>query len=113
MNTKIIANWFWMTIAVLLAAYILPGVSVDNLVTAIVVAAVLGILNTFIRPTLIFLSFPITVLTLGLFSIIINALLVLLASAIVPGFVVASFWWALLFSLLLSLVNALFHHWEK
>ncbi len=110
---KIIINWFWLTIAVLLAAYILPGVGVDNLVTAIVAAAVLGILNAFIRPTLIFLSFPITALTLGLFSIIINALLVLLASAIVPGFMVVNFWWALLFSLLLSLVNALFHYWEK
>lgn len=113
MKTKIIANWFWMTLAVLLVAYILPGVSIDNLVTAIVAAAVLGILNAFIRPTLVFLTFPITILTLGLFSIIINAFLVILASVLVPGFAVTNFWWALLFSILLSLVNGLFHRWEK
>lgn len=92
-------------LAVFISAYILPGISVDTFVTALVVSVVLGIANTLLRPILIFLTLPITLLTLGLFTLVINALLVLLVAQLVPGFYVANFIWALLFSMVLSLVS--------
>jgi putative membrane protein len=95
-------------IAVLIAAYLIPGVTV-TLVGAIVLAVVLGVINLFIKPVLKILTLPLTIITLGLFSLVLNALLVLLADAIVPGFAVTGFFAALLFSIVVSLVNALFH----
>lgn len=96
-----------MTLAILIAGYLLPGVSVGGLVPALVAAAVLGIINILIKPVLVILTLPITILTLGLFLLVINAALVLLAASIVPGFAVAGFWWALIFSILISLVSSL------
>jgi len=93
------------TLSIAIAAYILPGVSVSNFAVAFVVAVVLGIINTFIRPILVFFTLPLTILTLGLFIFVIDALLVLLVSAIVPGFRVHNFGWALLFSLIISIIN--------
>ncbi len=93
------------TLAVLIAAYLLPGVRVESFLAALVVAVVVGILNAIVRPLLILLTLPITLLTFGLFAFVINALLILLASALVPGFSVSGFSWALLFSIVLSLVN--------
>jgi putative membrane protein len=98
-------NLIVSTLAVLISAYILPGVKVDGFLTAIVVAVVLGIVNTFIKPILLLLTFPLTILSLGLFYFVINALMVLLVSAIVPGFKVSGFFWALIFSLVLSIVS--------
>lgn len=94
-------------ISVLIAQYILPGVAVADFFTALVVAALLTLLNMTIKPILIFLTIPITILTLGLFLLAINAVLILLAAEIIPGFSVDGFWWALLFSLILSLINSL------
>lgn len=94
------------TIAVFVAAFILPGVQVDSLLTAVVVAVLLGLINAFIEPILFVLTLPITVLTLGLFTFVLMALMVMLVSALVPGFVVTSFWWALAFALVLSVINA-------
>jgi putative membrane protein len=93
------------TIAVLVTDLILPGVHADDFVTGLLVAVVLGLLNTFLKPLLILLTLPVTVVTLGLFLLVINAGIVLLASRIVPGFVVESFWWALGFSIVLSIVQ--------
>jgi len=93
------------TIAVLISGYILPGVTVQSFWIALIVAIVLGVVNTFIKPLLVLLTLPVTVITFGLFVFVINALLVLLVEAIVPGFGVANFWWALLFSLVVSLVS--------
>lgn len=93
------------TFAIAVASYLLPGVSVDSLFTAIVVAVVLGVINMFLKPVLVFLTLPITLVTLGLFMFVINAALVMLASYIIPGFSVESFWWALLFSLAISAVS--------
>ena len=93
-------------LAVLISAYILPGVKVDGFMTAIVVAIVLGALNMFIKPILLLLTFPLTILSLGLFTFVINAFLVLLVSNIVPGFKVLGFLWALIFSLVLSIVSS-------
>lgn len=94
-------------LAVLFTAYLLPGISVDDFLTGIVIAALLALLNLTIKPVLIFLTIPITLITLGLFLLAINAFLVIIASSIIPGFTVDGFWWALLFSLILSLVNSL------
>ncbi|SIT16399.1 phage holin family protein [Belliella pelovolcani] len=94
-------------IAVLITSYLLPGVSVEDFFTGVVIAALIALLNITIKPILILLTIPITVVTLGLFLIVINALLILLAAYIVPGFSVDGFWWAVLFGLILGLINSL------
>jgi putative membrane protein len=106
-------NLIVSTLAVLISAYILPGVKVDGFLTAIVVAVILGIVNMFIKPILLFLTFPLTILSLGLFYFVINALMVLLVSAIVPGFKVSGFFWALIFSLVLSIVSSFLNSLAK
>jgi putative membrane protein len=105
----LLINWIITTAAILIAAYLLPGVAIRGLGAAIITAAVLGLINAIIRPVLLILTFPLTIVTLGLFIFVLNALLVLLTSAIVPGFTVRNFWWALLFSLVFSLVSYLLH----
>ncbi len=96
-------------LAVVVLANILPGVSVDSFLTAVIVAVVLSLLNFLVKPILIILTLPVTIITLGLFLLIINALIILLADYLVNGFTVNSIWWALLFSLLLSLLNSILH----
>lgn len=100
-------NWVISAVVVLAVAYILPGVSVDGFWVALVVALVLGLVNAVLKPIAVILTMPITIVTLGLFLFVINALMVLLVDAVVPGFDVTNFWWALLFGLILSLVNGL------
>ena len=96
------------TLAVLLGAYLLPGVEVLSFGSALLVAVVLAILNTLVKPFLIILTIPVTILTLGLFLLVINALIILFAEALVGGFVVDGFWWALLFSIILSFLSWIF-----
>lgn len=103
---KFILNWIIYAAAIAITAYLLPGVEVSGIIALVVLAVVLGAINTFIKPILVFLTMPITVFTLGLFILVINSLLILLAAAIVPGFSVAGFWWALLFSIVLAIINA-------
>jgi putative membrane protein len=74
-----------MTLAVIITSYILPGINLEDFWTALIVAIVLGLLNAFLRPLLIILTIPVTILTFGLFLLVINALLILLASRLVPG----------------------------
>jgi putative membrane protein len=105
----ILINWLITTLAVLVAAYLLPGVTVRNFFAGLLTALVLGLVNAILRPILVILTFPLTLLTLGLFIFVINALLVLLTSAIVPGFEVRSFGWALIFSLVFSIVSFILH----
>jgi len=95
-------------LAVLLTAYILPGVSVEDYWTALIVAFVLAIVNLIVKPILVIFTIPITVVTLGLFLLVINALMILLVDYFVDGFSVDGFWWALAFSLILSVFNSLF-----
>ena len=85
---------------------VLSGIHVSDFWTAIVFAVILAILNTFVKPILVILTLPVTIITLGLFLFVINAILVLLASKFVHGFQIDSFWWGLLFSLILSFVIA-------
>jgi putative membrane protein len=87
-------------------SYILSGVHIQSFITALVLAIVLGILNLFVKPILIILTLPITIFTFGLFLFVINALIILLAAKFVNGFHVDGFWWALLFSLLLSVLTS-------
>lgn len=94
------------TLAVLIGAYLLPGVTVTGFWVALVTAVVIGLFNAVLRPVLVLLTLPITVMSLGLFMLVINALLIMLASAVIPGFSVANFWWALLFSIVLAVLNS-------
>ncbi len=94
-------------LAVVLLAYMLPGVEVNSYLTAILVAVVLGLLNFLVKPLIIIFTLPVTLITLGLFLLIINALIIQLADFLVSGFDVENIWWALLFSLLLSLLQSI------
>lgn len=94
-------------------SYLLDGIKFDSFWSAIVVAIVLAVLNAIIKPILILLTLPITLFTFGLFLFVINALMILLAEKLVDGFSVDGFWWALLFSLLLSLLTSLLYKEKK
>ncbi|MFA6814466.1 MAG: phage holin family protein [Candidatus Pacebacteria bacterium] len=94
-------------LSVLISAYIVPGVQVSSFLNAVVVAVVLGILNSLIKPLLILLTLPINLLTLGLFSIVINVFILYLAANIVPGFKIDGFLSALIFGVILSIVSSL------
>jgi putative membrane protein len=103
---KLLLKLFINTLAVLITAYLLKGIELDSVFTALVVAVVLGILNTIIKPVLMILTLPINIITLGLFTLVINGLMVLLASYLIPNFVVATLIDALLFSVLLSIISS-------
>ena len=96
-------------IAVFALANILPGISIQSYATAIIVAIVIGLLNTLVRPILILFTIPITIITLGLFLFIINAIIVLIAGYFISGFTVTGIGWALLFSILLSILQSILH----
>lgn len=110
---KLILHLLISGFAVFVASYILPGIKVDGFVTALIVAVVLGVINTFIKPIIVLLTLPINLITLGLFTIIINGALVLLTSAIVKGFFVENFLWAILFSLLVSVLSSFLNKLAK
>lgn len=90
-------------------SYLLKGIKIDSFITAIILAVVLAIFNSILKPILIILTLPITILTLGLFLFVINAGIILLADHFIDGFEVQGFWWALLFSLLLSIVTSVLY----
>ena len=100
-----LVNWLISAIAIIITAYLLPGVILAGFWTALIVALILGLINAFIKPVILMLTLPINLLTLGLFTFIINALIILLVSFLVSGFAVINFWWALLFSIIISIVN--------
>jgi putative membrane protein len=104
---KFITKAILTSVAVLFASYILKGVSVDSTITAMIVAVVLGLLNSFVKPILVVLTIPITLVTLGLFLLVINILIVFWAAQIVSGFKVAGWGSALLFSIIVSFVSSL------
>ncbi|MBT8375776.1 MAG: phage holin family protein [Bacteroidia bacterium] len=106
---KLIIRLLLNAIAVIILANVLSGVVVDGYVTAIIVALVLSILNLLVKPFFILITLPVTILTLGLFLLVINACMILLADKLIDGFAVSSFWTALLFSILLSILQSIFH----
>jgi len=93
------------SLAAFLVANLLPGVHIDQYTTAILVAIVLGLLNILVKPILILLTLPVTILTFGLFLFVINAFIILIAAHFIGGFLVDGFWAALFFSIILSLVS--------
>jgi putative membrane protein len=103
----------YSSIAVLAIAYILPGVEVQSITVALIVAAVLAFLNAYLKPLLILLTIPLTLFSLGLFLLVINAAIILFTDYLIDGFEVRSFWWALLFSLLLSFAVSFYEGIEK
>tara|TARA_R110000796_G_scaffold41772_4_gene103570 strand:+ start:161104 stop:161451 length:348 start_codon:yes stop_codon:yes gene_type:complete len=104
---KFILRILLSAIAVVVLSKILPHVSVDTYYTAIIVALVLSLLNFIVKPILVILTLPVTILTLGLFLLIINAIIILLADKLIDGFAVDGLWWALLFSLCLSFLQSI------
>ena len=103
----LLLKWFVLTASILLVSYLLAGIQVDHFLTAVFAAAVLGILNSIVRPILILLTLPINLLTFGIFTFIINAALLMLVSVMIPGFDIDGFWTAVLGSILISVINAL------
>ena len=103
-----IINLLITAVAVVVAAYLIPGIHVGGFMTAIIVAIALAILNALIKPILTILTIPITIVTLGLFLLVINAAMVSLAGWMVSGFEVDSFWSALFFSIIVSIVSFFF-----
>jgi len=95
-------------IAVLIAEFFLSGISIDTFWTGFILAAVIILINITIKPILIVLTLPLTIFTLGLFLLVINALMFMLADYLIPGFHVDNFWWALLFAIVVSIINSLF-----
>lgn len=104
---KFILRILLSALAVVVLAKVLPGVGVDTYTTAIIVAIVLSLLNFIVKPILVILTLPVTIITFGLFLLIINAIIILLADNLIAGFTVNSIWWALLFSLLLSFLQSI------
>jgi putative membrane protein len=95
-------------VAVMLTAYLLPGAHIEDFWAALLVAVLVSLSNTIIRPVLVFFTLPITIVTLGLFLLVINAAIILMVDYFVDSFYVDGFWWALGFSLVLSVFNSLF-----
>ena len=100
-------------IAVLVLSKILPGITVDNYLSAILVAVALGFLNTFVKPLFVFFTLPVTVMTLGLFLLVINAAIILIADYFIDGFYVSGWLYALFFSLLLAVFQSILYAFLK
>jgi putative membrane protein len=102
---RILLVWILNAVALWLVTLIVPGVQVQDPLHAFIAAVVLGLVNALVKPVLIILTLPITVVTLGLFLLVLNALLFWAVGALLPGFHVAGFWWAMLGALLYSLLT--------
>jgi putative membrane protein len=101
----ILVRWLLLAVAIFMAAYMIEGIRVSGFLSAVMAAAVLGVLNAFFRPILLILTLPLNILTLGLFTFVINAMLLMMASGVIGGFSVDGFGTALLGSLVISLVS--------
>ncbi|MGZ3579537.1 MAG: phage holin family protein [Syntrophales bacterium] len=101
----ILIRWIILTLSIIIASYLLEGIHISGFFSAFCAAAALGILNALFRPILLILTLPINVLTLGLFTFIINALMLKMASGIIPGFEVHGFWTAVIGSLIISIIS--------
>jgi putative membrane protein len=110
---SILINLIISGLSIFIAAQFLTGVHVTSFVTALIVAAVLTVVNVFIKPIVLILTLPINIMTLGLFTLVINGLMVLLASRLVSGFTVDNVWWAILFGLVVSVISSILHGLTK
>lgn len=101
----LIVRWLILIVAITLASYLIDGIRINGVFSAIFTAAILGLLNVFFRPILLILTLPINILTLGLFTFVINAFMLKMVSGVIPGFDVHGFWPAIFGSLIISAVN--------
>ena len=108
-----ILKWLGYALTVMFVAWIIPGISVENFLSALLVAVVLGLINVFIKPILMLITLPINFITLGLFTLVLNALLLMLAGYVTPGFDVDGFWSAFFGALILSILSALINNFTK
>lgn len=106
---KFLSKYLLSSLSVMIAAYLLPGVELKSYFVAMIVVAVMALCNVILKPILILLTLPITILTLGLFLLVINVLMIFIVSALVPGFVVNGFFNAILFGLIIAIFNWFFH----
>ena len=104
--TRFLIHWLVIALALWVTAFIVPGVTIESTTALAIAAVVLGLVNALVRPILTILTFPITILTLGLFYLLVNGFTFFLATKVVPGFNVSSYWWAVLGALVVSLVSA-------
>lgn len=104
---EILLIWILNAVALLIVAYILPGITVASFWSALIAALVLGLLNTLVKPVLVLLTLPVTIVTLGLFLLVINALVFWFAGSVLKGFHVNGFWWAMLGALVYSIISGL------
>lgn len=104
---NIILRWIINAVSIFIAAYTLPGVEISNFGAALIVALVLAVVNVMVKPLLIVLTLPATILSLGLFLFVINALMISLVDHLVEGFRISGLWWAIVFSIALSVMNSL------
>ena len=95
------------TISIFAVSYILSGIQIDSFVTALILAVVMAVLNATLKPLLVLITIPLTIITFGLFLLVVNVLVLYAADYLIDGFHIAGFWWALAFSLLVSFVNSL------
>ncbi|MBR5469469.1 MAG: phage holin family protein [Paludibacteraceae bacterium] len=107
---SLIVNLLISALAVYFTAWLLPGITVKSYGAAVGVALVIAVLNVLVKPLLVLLTIPVTALTLGLFLLVIDAIIVLLAGKLLSGFQVGGFWWALLFSVIVSVVTNLLYN---
>jgi putative membrane protein len=110
-HMTILLRILFNALGLLLIAKYVPGITVDSFYTAVIAAVILGLFNAVLKPILVLLTLPITLITLGLFSLVINAALFFFAASFVEGFAVTSFWYALLGSLLMSIISTIGNNW--
>ena len=101
----IFLRWLILTVAIIITAYLLDGIQISGFFSAFFAAAILSILNAFFRPVLLIITLPINILSLGLFTFVINAILLMMVSGVIPGFEVAGFWSAVFGSFFISLIS--------
>jgi putative membrane protein len=102
---SLLVNLLINTVSIFVVAYILTGIQIDSFVTALIVAVVMAVLNVTLKPLLFIITIPLTIITFGLFIFVLNVMVLYAAAWMIDGFQIAGFWWALLFSLLVSFVN--------
>jgi len=110
---KLLIKLLLNAIAVFVLAEVLNGVDVDNYITSLIVVVLISVLNILVKPILVILTLPVTILTLGLFLFVINAVIILLADKLIDGFRVDGIWTAILFSILLCILQSLLHSFIK
>jgi len=101
----LMTKWLILTISIMIASYLIEGIKVSGFFSAFFAAAILGILNVFFKPVLLILTLPVNILTLGLFTFVINAMILMMASGVIKGFYVSGFWSAVFGSIVISIIS--------